>query len=111
MTSLTCGVYKTERDPQTWRMHLWLAGRGMGRRDSWGVQDGHVHRMYLKGITNRDPLHSTGNSAQCYAWLGREGSLGENGYMAESLCCSSEIVTTLFVNQTYTQIQNKKYIF
>ena len=34
--------------------------------------------------------------------------MGENRYLAESLCCSPEIVTTLFVNQTYTPIQNKK---
>ena len=33
--------------------------------------------LYLKWITNKDLLYSTGNSAQCYA----EGSLGENGYM------------------------------
>ena len=49
---------------------------------------------------------STGNSAQCYmeAWM--ERSLGENGYMhvytAESPCCSPEMITTLFVNQLYS---------
>ena len=37
--------------------------------------------LYLKWITNKDLLYSTGNSAQCYvpAWMGEE--LGENGYM------------------------------
>ena len=37
--------------------------------------------LYLKWITNKDLLYSTGNSAQCYvaAWIG--GSLQENGYM------------------------------
>ena len=36
--------------------------------------------LYLKWITNKDLLWSTGNSAQCYvaAWMG--GSLGEKGY-------------------------------
>ena len=36
--------------------------------------------LYLKWITNKDLLSSTGNSAQCYvaAWMG--GVLGENGY-------------------------------
>ena len=31
-------------------------------------------RLYLKWITNKDPLYSTGNSAQCYvaAWMGGE---------------------------------------
>ena len=39
-----------------------------------------------------------------------EGSLGENGcmcmYMAESLCCSLESITTLLIG--YAAIQNKK---
>ena len=37
--------------------------------------------LYLKWITNKDLLYSTGNSAQYYvaAWMG-EG-FGENGYM------------------------------
>ena len=34
-----------------------------------------------------------------------EGSLGENGYMyicvTESLCCSAETITTLFVNRLH----------
>ena len=40
--------------------------------------------LYLKWITNKDRLYSTGNSAQCYvsAWVqGLGGGLGENGYM------------------------------
>ena len=34
--------------------------------------------LYLKWITNKDLLYSTGSSAQCYvaAWMG--GVLGEN---------------------------------
>ena len=37
--------------------------------------------LYLKWITNKDLLCSTGNSAQCYvaAWMG--GRFGANGYM------------------------------
>ena len=36
--------------------------------------------LYLKWITNKDLLSSTGNSDQCYvaAWMG--GSLAEKGY-------------------------------
>ena len=36
--------------------------------------------LYLKGITSKDPLYRTGNSAQCYvaAWMGEEF---EGGYM------------------------------
>ena len=37
--------------------------------------------LYLKWITNKDLLYSTGNSAQYYvaAWMG--GELGEDEYM------------------------------
>ena len=37
--------------------------------------------LYLKWISNKDLLYSTGKSAQCYvtAWMG--GEFGENGYM------------------------------
>ena len=38
-----------------------------------------THLQYLKWITNKDLLYSTGNSAQCYvaAWMG--GEFGEEG--------------------------------
>ena len=37
-----------------------------------GVWDDHVHTLFLEWITNKDLLHSTWNSAQCYvaAWMG-----------------------------------------
>ena len=37
--------------------------------------------LYLKWITNKDLLCSTGNSGHCYvaAWMG--GEFGGNGYM------------------------------
>ena len=37
--------------------------------------------LYLKWITNKALLYSTGNSAQLMWQPGWEGSLGENGYM------------------------------
>ena len=37
--------------------------------------------LYLKWITNKDLLYSTGNSAQCYVAVWMEESLGESGYM------------------------------
>ena len=37
--------------------------------------------LYLKWITNKDLLYSTGNSAQCYVAACMECSLGENGYI------------------------------
>ena len=67
--------------------------------------------LYLKPITNKDLLYSTGNSAQCYvsAWMG-EGFRGEwiHVYMAYSLHCSPETLTTLLI--AYTPIQSKKFL-
>ena len=65
--------------------------------------------LYLKWITNKDLLYSTGNSAQCYvaAWMGGEfGGEWIHVYvcMAESLYCPSETITTLLIS--YTPIQN-----
>ena len=62
--------------------------------------------LYLKWITNKVLLYSTGNSAQRYmaAWMGGEfrGRMDTcMYYTAESLCYSLETVTSLFVNQLY----------
>ena len=52
--------------------------------------------LCLIRVTNKDLLYSTGNSAQCYvaAWMG--GKFGGEWIhvlcMAESLCCSLEIL-------------------
>ena len=56
-----------------------------------------VHTLlYLKRITNKDPLYSSGNSAPCSvaAWMGRESG-GEwiHVCMAETLCCPPETIT------------------
>ena len=72
--------------------------------------------LCLKWIADKDPLYSTWSSAQ---WL--PGSLDGRGVrgrmetyvcMAESPHCSSETVTTLFVNQPYSnqpyKIQSKE---
>ena len=69
--------------------------------------------LYLKWIISKDLLYSPGNSAQCYmaVWMG--GEFGGDGctyiytYMAESLCCSPETITTLLTG--YTPTQNKKF--
>ena len=49
----------------------------------WQADSGMVMNalLYLKWITNKNLLYSTGNSAQRYvaAWMG--GELGEIGYM------------------------------
>ena len=57
--------------------------------------------LYLKWITNKDLLYSTWNSVQRYvaAWMGGEfaGRMDACICMAESLRCSPETITTLFI--------------
>jgi len=70
--------------------------------------------LYFKWIANKDLLHSTWNSAQCYvvAWMG--GDFGENGTcicMDESLCCSPETVTTLLIRLHPNTKKHFKYFF
>ena len=56
-----------------------MVARGQGRVREFGM-DMYI-LIHFKWITNKDPLYSTRNSAQCYvaAWMG--GELGENVYM------------------------------
>jgi len=74
------------------------------RREGWG--EGIVREfgtdmytlLYLKRITNRDLLYSTGNSSKCYraAWMGGVwGRMDTCVCMAEWLCCAPETLTTL----------------
>ena len=69
--------------------------------------------LYSKWITNKDLLHGTGNSAQCYvaAWMGGgfEGRVDTCVCMAESFHHSPETITTLSIG--YTLIQNRKLKF
>ena len=81
------------------------------REEGWG--EGTVRELgmdmhtllYLKWITNKVLLYSTGNSAQYYVatWM-EEGFGGEwiHVYtcMVESLWCASEIITTLLIDYT-----------
>ena len=66
--------------------------------------------LCLKWIIDKDLLCSIGNSAQCSvaAWMGGEfgGRVDTCIWMAESLCCPPETMTTLLIG--YTLIQNKK---
>ena len=87
--------------------------------NSRGVGEGIVRKLgkvmctllYLKWVINKDLFYSAGNSAQCYvaAWMG--GRFRGNGYIyicvAESLQCSPETTSTLFIG--YTQYTNKKF--
>ena len=83
MTSFKCGIYKEmiqinlknrTRLTDLERMNLTVVRGKAGERDSQGVCDGHVHTAIFKMDNQKDLLHSTGNSAQCYvaAWMGGE---------------------------------------
>ena len=54
----------------TWQMKFKTPGSILqlpGGRDGQGAWDGHMYTLlYLKWITNKDLLCSTGNSVQCY---------------------------------------------
>ena len=71
-------TYKTEIDSQTQRKNFgcWCQERGEGCREGIVREFGRdmYTLLYLKWITNKDLLCSTGNSAQCYvaAWIGEE---------------------------------------
>ena len=61
-------------------------------------------------ITNKDQLYGTCNSAQYYVtdvWEGRLGRMDTCICIVESLPCSPQTITTLFIG--YTPIQNKKF--
>jgi len=81
---------------------VWGSGEEEGKDREFGINM--YTLLYLKWITNKVLLYSTGNSAQCYvaAWMGGEfgGRMDTCIYMAESLCCPSETITTLLIGCT-----------
>ena len=64
------------KQKETHRLKLWLPG---GRNKEFGMDM--YTPLYLKWITIKALLCSTGNSAHCHvaAWMG--GDWGKNGYM------------------------------
>ena len=69
--------YKTERDHRFRELTSGCQGEGIVR-DFGKVM---YTLLDLKWVTNKDPLFSTGNSAQCYMPACRGVETGENGYM------------------------------
>ena len=75
-------VYKIEIISETLRRSLWLLVGGRGGMEEGMVKEFEMDRntlLYLKWVTTKDLLYSTGNSAQCYvaAWMGVGGFWGE----------------------------------
>lgn len=72
----------------------------------------HVHTAIFKINDQQVLTVNTWNSTKCYvaAWTGKEFG-GENRYMnimAESLCCSPETMSMLYVNWLYPNTKKKK---
>ena len=67
--------------------------------------------LYLKWITNKDLLYSTGNCAQCYvASLDGKGvweRMDTCKCMAEALCCPPVTIMMLLIS--YTPVQNMAF--
>ena len=58
-------IYKTEIESQIQKTNMITMGGRGGRRDKLGDWDWHIHAtIYIKQVTNKDLLYSTGNSTQ-----------------------------------------------
>ena len=113
ITSLICGIQKELK-----QMNLLIKQKEIHRPRKWtcGCQgEGIVKEFgkamytlpYSKWIINKDLVHSTWNSAQCYvpAWMGWGfWRMDTCVCKAEFLCCSPETTTTLLTD--YTPIHN-----
>ena len=75
-----------------------MVSRGEGLVGEFGMNM--CTLLYLKWITNTVLLDGTGNSARCGSLdrKGLRGIIDTCVYMAESLCCPPESVTTLLMS-------------
>ena len=61
-----------------------MVARGRGKMGDGVVRELWIDiytLLYLKQITNKDLLYSTGNSAQCHVAARMGAEFGKNGYM------------------------------
>ena len=84
-------IYGTEIDPQTEITNLWLPKGEGGGGINWEVGINIYTPLYIKYITNKKLLYSTGNYAQYFVityegketekgfWQGERGSVGTGG--------------------------------
>ena len=90
-------IYKTDRDRLREQTHGYKRGRvdGGGIVKEFGIDM--YTLLYLKRITNKDLLCSTGNSIQYYITNGKIiwKRIGTCICITETLCCTSEMVTVL----------------
>ena len=106
MISLICGIYKmgtneliykTEIELQMQKTNLWLPGDG-GGGINWKIRIDIYILLYIKQITNKDLLYSTGNPTQypVMAYMGKESKRVDICIcIIDSLCYTPETNTTL----------------
>ena len=102
MILLVCGIlkngtnelsFKTEIESQMQKTNLWLWGQG--GRDKLDIGIGISTLLYIKQITHKDPLYSTGNSTQYNDLYGKESKKDVGICITDSLCYTAEINPTL----------------
>ena len=85
-------------------MNSWLLGGRLRGRDSKGVWDGHVHTAIFEMNNKQGPpiWHMELCSMLCGSLdgMGVWGRVDTSLYMAESLGCPPETVTTLLISHT-----------
>ena len=83
-------IHKTEIDPQTQKTNSWLKGKGMegGINQEFGINK--YTLLYIKQITNKDILYSTGNYTQ-YFVISCKRKVSENRYV-----CTYNSITLLY---------------
>ena len=76
-----------------------------GVMTNWEIRINRYTLLYVKQVTNKDLLYSTGNSTQysVMTYVGKE-SKKEWIYITDSLCCTPETNTTLQINYTPIKI-------
>ena len=88
----------------------WQRGGG-GEGKDWDFGISRCKLFYIVGINNKVPLYSTGNYIQ-YPMINHNGKGYEKEYICitESLCCTAEINTTLYINYTLIKLQKSRML-
>ena len=103
----------SEDDRKTHRLRkqTYRPGWRMGFRVKFGMDT--YTLLYLKWITSKALLSSTGKPAQCCvaAWMGGEsGRMDTCTCLAESLCCSPETSTALLISYSPNKVKSSKKV-
>ena len=98
-TSTNEPFYKTEIESQKQKTSMVTKGWGGEGGINWEVENDILTLLYIKQITNKNLLYSTGNSTQysVMTYIRTESKKGVDigMYITDSLCCIAETSTTL----------------